>query len=73
MTFDEFILRVAPEWSEWSTPYMKHQLQLAWNAAIEAALDVADTKVGVSDAGMWLLAGLKTPLEGPNDSEVRAS
>ena len=45
----------------------------AWNAAVEACLDVADTKVGISDAGMWLLEGLKTPLEGSNEDEVRAS
>ena len=73
MTFEQFVISYTGRDLQYHKQAGTTGIEFAkaaWNAAIEAAIDVADTKVGLSDKGMWLLEGLKTPLEAPETDEV---
>lgn len=69
MTFDDFY--AANELYTYDKT--EHEcMKMAWNAAIEAAKEAVVWKSRAISVRQALQA-LKTPLEGSNDSEVRAS
>ena len=70
MTFDEFTRSCGVGCHE---PDVEYYMEKAWNAAVQACLDEVSQFVDCPPVVESYLERLKTPLEGSNDSEVRAS
>lgn len=70
MTFDEFTRSCGVGCHE---PDVEYYMEKAWNAAVDACMIQSCRNIGVALTLQTDLKQLKTPLEGSNDSEVRAS
>lgn len=70
MTFDEWLVEYN---KQQGLPPAHVVAEAAWNAAVDACMIQSCRNIGVALALRTDLEALKTPLEGSNDSEVRAS